>query len=167
MYHRSVCNKMSRSCGGCVKCCHTMGVKELNKPINVWCPSCTIGSGCQIYAIRPQSCQDFSCLWLQDEEMPEEYRPDRSKVVLSLNSNQSAIVAYLAPEYEASLPASAIGRFLRRVADDTMPVILCIGDKRRIWTTNKHVTFEEELLTGESIRFVADDKSDELIQLKT
>jgi hypothetical protein len=101
---------------------------------------------------------------LQDEEMPEEFRPDHSKVVLSVNSHNTAIVAYLAPEYEASLPSSPVGRFLKRLSDSTMPVILCIGDKRKIWTVKEKVTFEEELPTGETVRYAA--SGEQLVQLK-
>jgi hypothetical protein len=62
-------------------CCKLMGVPELEKPANRWCPHCDVGKGCMIYKSRPPSCQKFQCLWLQSQ-MAEELRPDQTHVVL-------------------------------------------------------------------------------------
>lgn len=58
-----------------------MPVMELQKPAMQWCEHCEIGKGCRVYATKPPSCNDFECLWLVNEWMPEEFRPDRCKVV--------------------------------------------------------------------------------------
>ena len=66
-----------KTCGECTMCCKIMGVPALDKAPGAWCGSCAIGSGCTRYKTRPQSCKDFACLWLQDKDMPEAYRPDK------------------------------------------------------------------------------------------
>lgn len=73
-----------RTCGDCTLCCNLQGVNDLQPPK----PSCTDckhmntgralrrHGGCDIYKRRPQSCQDYKCLWL--EGLGEETdRPDR------------------------------------------------------------------------------------------
>ena len=53
----------------------------MNKPMHRWCSQCDIGNGCRIYNDRPQDCRNFACLWLVNERMPDELRPDRCKVI--------------------------------------------------------------------------------------
>lgn len=72
-----------RSCGSCTVCCTVLGVRELAKPMRTPCAHDS-GKDCRIYAERPQSCRDFSCLWLLDEEsrmIPATWRPDRKRVM--------------------------------------------------------------------------------------
>ena len=70
-----------RECGECSMCCKLLGVEELEKPKNKWCSHCKISEGCAIYESRPPSCRNFKCLWIINDKMPEELRPDRAKVV--------------------------------------------------------------------------------------
>lgn len=62
-------------------CCKLPGVESMSKPMHQWCDQCAIGKGCRIYETRPQDCRNFVCLWLSNESMPEELRPDRSRVI--------------------------------------------------------------------------------------
>jgi hypothetical protein len=72
-----VSDPKARSCGGCTACCTALGVVELKKKMWVRCDEeCT--SGCSIYDNRPQSCRDFTCLWLTGNiEGDERRRPDQ------------------------------------------------------------------------------------------
>jgi hypothetical protein len=72
-----------KSCGSCNFCCKVMEIDELQKPFGEWCGYAKPGKGCSIYGEHPASCQAFSCQWLIEPEMPDEYRPDRTKVVLT------------------------------------------------------------------------------------
>ena len=67
-----------RTCGSCTLCCKVMEIKELEKPMNKWCDFCDRGVGCKIYPTRPSECRTFDCLWLKDENFPDEFRPQRS-----------------------------------------------------------------------------------------
>jgi hypothetical protein len=60
-----------------------MEITELAKPVNVWCPHCSPKAGCKIYEARPAECQTFACLWLAGDHLGLEWKPDRSKMVLT------------------------------------------------------------------------------------
>jgi len=63
-------------------CCKVLAIEALAKPMNVWCPHCAPGRGCKIYESRPAECRTFSCGWLLDTTIPEDWKPDRSKLVI-------------------------------------------------------------------------------------
>lgn len=60
-----------------------MAIEELKKPMGVWCPKVLKGRGCSIYDQRPHACRVFECLWLATSDMPEYWKPDRSKMVVA------------------------------------------------------------------------------------
>jgi hypothetical protein len=64
-------------------CCKIMGIAELSKPRNQWCPHCDVGKGCKIYDQRPQSCRDFDCIYLLDGTLGDHWKPSRSRMVLT------------------------------------------------------------------------------------
>jgi hypothetical protein len=55
------------------------------------------GSGCRIYEDRPEWCRSFLCLWLQDVTMPPEWKPEISKMVLSIHPTTGFIYAQVDP----------------------------------------------------------------------
>lgn len=69
-----------RTCGKCSVCCYAPELPELSKPhwksCQYRCVNGTIG-GCAIYKKRPAPCRSFTCLWLDNEAVPGEMRPDR------------------------------------------------------------------------------------------
>ena len=72
-----------RSCDGCTLCCKIMGVPEINKPRESWCSYCERGVGCRIYETRPEGCRNFLCGWLTNPRFGREWKPDRSKIVIT------------------------------------------------------------------------------------
>lgn len=85
-----------RECGGCTLCCKLPAVEALRKPQEQWCDHCHIGTGCRIYDLRPAECRTFTCLWLQNDTIPEDLRPDKSKVVI-YRTSESQIMAHVDP----------------------------------------------------------------------
>lgn len=77
-------NVEGRSCGTCTLCCKLFDIRELDKPQFEWCKHCAIGQGCNIYDQRPQECRDFNCSYLANPALGEEWRPSKSKIVLTL-----------------------------------------------------------------------------------
>jgi hypothetical protein len=76
---------VKRACDGCTMCCKMLAVPELQKPMGVRCTHALKGKGCggcAIYERRPTSCRSFDCLWLTTD-LPEYWKPDRSKMVMS------------------------------------------------------------------------------------
>jgi len=82
----------ARQCGSCTMCCKVLGIRELAKPVGAWCPHCAPGRGCKIYESRPSECRTFSCGWLSDPACPEDWRPDRSKLVFCPDSESRNVV---------------------------------------------------------------------------
>jgi len=72
-----------RACGPCNACCVELkiDVSELRKKARVPCQHLT-ASGCGIYAKRPAVCQQFLCGWRLFEELDDDWRPDRSGVMV-------------------------------------------------------------------------------------
>jgi hypothetical protein len=74
-----------------------MVIEELAKPAGAWCPHCAPGKGCGIYNAHPQSCRQFACQWLSNAAVPDALKPDRSKIVLTLEANGRRLVAHVDP----------------------------------------------------------------------
>jgi hypothetical protein len=89
-----------RECGKCSLCCKLAPIRELNKPIDTWCPHCRPGhGGCTIYSSRPSECRGFSCLWLSNPSgFGDEWFPARAKMVL-VTPNENQILVMVDPDY--------------------------------------------------------------------
>jgi hypothetical protein len=71
-----------RACGSCVSCCSFFNIAELDKPAGTLCAHSMPGGGCDIYAERPRACRVFFCAWRCWDEVPEDWRPDRTGFIL-------------------------------------------------------------------------------------
>jgi hypothetical protein len=71
-----------RSCDACTACCTHLLIDdpELTKAAGSPCPHCS--AGCTIYETRPQTCRNWYCGWRQMPELGEDWRPDRSDVLI-------------------------------------------------------------------------------------
>jgi hypothetical protein len=71
-----------RRCGDCNLCCTVMAVPDHEPDPKGAGERCAhaCSRGCRIYAVRPQSCAEFNCAWLQGS-VPKAYRPDKVGVV--------------------------------------------------------------------------------------
>ena len=81
-----------RKCGDCRLCCKLLAVgkdgrDDFKKPQGEWCKHCFDG-GCRIYPYRPPDCVEYECTWHRGI-FDDEDRPDRSKVVVSLEHGDS------------------------------------------------------------------------------
>jgi hypothetical protein len=72
-----------RVCGTCRLCCKVFPLPVLHKPWDEWCKfACS--AGCSIHGEKmPAVCREYTCYWLDHEEMPDEYRPDRIGIVVT------------------------------------------------------------------------------------
>lgn len=84
-----------RSCGSCTLCCKVMVIEALNKPLGQWCQHCAPGTGCKIYENRPNECRDFNCAYLLSRHIGEEWKPERSKMVLVIDEGGMRMAAYV------------------------------------------------------------------------
>ena len=75
-----------RTCGECTVCCTALNVDapDFKKPPGV--PCAHLGSrGCGIHAVRPRICRTWFCAWRRMAGLPDDARPDRSGLLVSLN----------------------------------------------------------------------------------
>jgi hypothetical protein len=73
-----------RECGSCTLCCKVYSIPEIGKAANKWCKHCTPGKGCKIHDDLPSQCSVFNCLWRTKEELPPYWKPEQSKMVVTI-----------------------------------------------------------------------------------
>jgi len=80
---------MGNSCGTCTKCCEgwlTGNIKGHDMYPGKPCYFIEIGKGCKIYNDRPENpCKQFFCAWTILDDMPEEFKPENSGVIMANN----------------------------------------------------------------------------------
>ena len=87
-----------RHCDSCTLCCKLLSVPALRKEPGVWCEHCEVGSGCRIYADRPDACRTFACEFLLDATLTEAWRPSTSRLVLVESKPEKLLIAYVDPQ---------------------------------------------------------------------
>ena len=125
-----------RACGPCVSCCVFFTIAELDKPAGEICRNLKPGGGCRIYPDRPGACRIFHCGWRSWDEVPDDWRPDRTGFVLG---GQLAPGRYLAVTADPARPDAwrdaaylpALRAWARRAADIGSDVVVFI-EKRVI-----------------------------------
>lgn len=137
-----------RACGECTFCCKVLGIKELDKAPDAWCPHVKIGKGCGIYENRPQSCREFSCMWVNYKTMPEEWRPDLSKVCIwEPNNAEGNIQVNVDPARPNAWKERGIDKFLQKFAGkhNRIVAIICGGKRALIIPKDKEEEVMEKL----------------------
>jgi hypothetical protein len=76
-----------RSCGECTKCCEGYlegNIRGQEMTLGKPCFLVEIGKGCTDYENRPEHpCKTFQCEWLINSDIPIEFKPSFSKVIIS------------------------------------------------------------------------------------
>ena len=104
---------LGRSCEGCTKCCSgtlsaTIEIQSRStvhemKP-GTPCVFVQIGKGCSVYDERPEEpCKTFRCQYLVDEMVPEEMKPSRSNIILTIEEVLPNVEYIIAHEAGGSL----------------------------------------------------------------
>ena len=99
-----------RECGSCSLCCKVYTITELDKPAGKWCTHCKPGKGCVIHDALPTQCIEFNCLWRTEASIGPDWKPDRSKMVLTISPVNGYINVQVdagAPQAGASSPITA------------------------------------------------------------
>lgn len=87
---------LQNSCGTCIACCYALSFhaeEGLKKKAGDMCPNCT-GTGCRIYETRFKLCRLFLCAWRKLPMLGEEWRPDKSGVMMIEVEGDDIPVAY-------------------------------------------------------------------------
>jgi hypothetical protein len=91
-----------RSCGTCTLCCKVFDVPALEKPAGNWCKHCAPGRGCGIHETRPQHCRSFHCMWMTQAWLGPEWKPDRAKMVLTIDPGTNFMYVQVDPGHPAA-----------------------------------------------------------------
>ncbi|WP_142850150.1 hypothetical protein [Telmatospirillum sp. J64-1] len=118
-----------RSCGPCTICCHFFRVPETGKPENQWCGHCT-DRGCAIHETRPQSCRNFECFWLMEENFPEDMRPDLCGIVVSFNDDKDSVVLHVDPDRPEALGEEAGEAWVEALLKSYRRLYIVCGEDR-------------------------------------
>lgn len=78
-----------RECGECTACCVHLLIKDADfeKPADKACTHMVDKGGCKIYNDRPSVCQDWHCAWRFMPQLTDDWRPDRSGILLRSDEN--------------------------------------------------------------------------------
>ena len=110
-----------------------MGIDELEKPACEWCPHADPKAGCTIYDSRPKSCAEYECVWLVSQRLPSplaaDMRPDRSRVMLNMSLDGSAVVAHVDPSRPNAYKVGAAGKTLAMMRAGGQRVIIITGSQ--------------------------------------
>lgn len=78
-------------------CCKVVGVLEIAKPSGVWCRHAAPGRGCLTYDARYPSCRSFYCLWMTQQGLGPEWKPERARFVLVSTEEGRRLTACVDP----------------------------------------------------------------------
>jgi hypothetical protein len=84
-----------RSCGTCMLCCKVFRIEEAGTEAGEWCQHCVPGKGCKIYETRPEPCRVFFCQWMFQPGLGPEWKPEKSKIVLSVELNGARLAGHV------------------------------------------------------------------------
>ena len=107
-----------RQCGECTACCTHLKIdtQELQKLAGSDCVHLEPLRGCRIYETRPQGCRDFVCLWRQTPDIADDWRPDRSGMLLV--ATKETVPAGYATDYSIKM------QFIGRSVDIRSPAVV-------------------------------------------
>ena len=134
-------------CGSCNLCCKVLGIEEIGKPKQTWCPHCDKGKGCRIYdsPAKPQECTAYTCLWLATQSfedptlrLPESVRPDRTRVVVDIfeHPNYRAAMFWIDLSHPDAINSEANQTLITRLST-THVIIEVRGNKRKVLAINE------------------------------
>ncbi len=87
-----------RACGTCTLCCKVYDVPAVESLAGRWCRHAVTGRGCAIHATRPDHCRAFHCLWMTEGWLGPEWKPERAKMVLSMDPVSRALNVQVDPD---------------------------------------------------------------------
>ncbi len=143
-----------RDCGGCTACCVTLKVDtpDLQKPAGTPCPQ-LCPTGCRINAERPPICRTWFCAWRRIAALPDEARPDRSGLIVSVSFHREArhpfeaiALTVLALPGSDAIASGMAARVLDAICD--RPVAVWFSDSKRKMLMHPENDVAELVLSG-------------------
>jgi len=156
-----------RKCGDCTVCCTmtsigdrlingTRLIKEGGKDCPLLNNTCT---GCSVYEIRPKTCRDFNCSWLQGYG-DEKDRPNKNGIlVYEQNINNGHWVIFLETKKDAIFNSKSIVEDILNKRN-TAGIVVKYGSKDFIGdlTVVKNKDLERaKTMVGEKVGMINED----------
>jgi len=120
-------------------CCKLFHIPALDKPAGRWCGHWAAGKGCGIHPDRPDQCRQFFCLWLSDPTVPDVWKPDHSRIVLSYFPGNGSLYAQVdpgSPQAWRNPPYfDDLKRMAARLEESNRRVIVFVGDNATLVTS--------------------------------
>lgn len=91
-----------KTCGTCNLCCKVLAVQAVPTPRSTWCVHARTKKGCAIYGNHPPACRAFVCEWLRSPHLDEDWKPEVSKFVMRLESDDERICIDVDPDHPHS-----------------------------------------------------------------
>jgi hypothetical protein len=122
----------TRQCGECTVCCTALAIEtaQLRKLPGVTCAHCT-AVGCGIHETRYPICRTYYCGWMRLAELDEDWRPDRSGVIVSpvtedipAEFDKREGVELLVVDGQAAIRKPAFAEFVAALLEDRTPTYL-------------------------------------------
>ena len=114
-----------KDCGECSLCCKLVKVPGLAEA-GEWCPNCKpgrVGGGCTIHENRPDFCKGYHCFW-RAESWPDEFRPDKCKVIFEALPGVLTIVISVDPSRPDAWQEKAIRTIIEKLRRKGRPLVL-------------------------------------------
>jgi Fe-S-cluster containining protein len=121
-----------RECGSCGMCCKQFHIPAVEKPAGKWRWHWAAGAGCSIHPDRPQQCREFFCLWMSDASVADAWKPDCSRIVLSIFPGDGFLYAQVEPSSPQAWRKQPYFDGLRRMAaglqETNRRVVVFVGE---------------------------------------
>jgi hypothetical protein len=160
-----------RTCAPCRLCCKIFPVPALDKPGDEWCRHiCPAGCSIHSAASRPPVCRQYTCFWLDHDEMPHDCRPDLAGFLATesgtIRVGDYAIPVCVVNRDEPSLPpASSAITWLESMASGGWILLVIRGlDLQIAYDRSRYVGLTEDQIE-DAYRRVRQEDAEELKQL--
>lgn len=123
-----------RECGHCTVCCYALPIDtgEMQKLSGAVCEHCT-GRACAIYETRPSNCRGFYCAWRLLPQLDDDWRPDRSGILVTPQSENIPPafalregIEFMVLGGEAAIRRPGFAEFVATLVHRRVPVFLAI-----------------------------------------
>jgi uncharacterized protein len=188
--------KKERPCSECRLCCKLFPVPLLQKPAGAWCRhSCA--AGCAIHSDnaakeansaegdspvladpragtvpsrQPEVCRQYDCYWRDHDELPEQWRPDRIRVVVTeagtvmVGTRFLPVVTFQEDFADAARGAMAAAMLDRFVQQGFAVLVICGLESRLEFDHARYPDISDEAIEA-ALRYELSQDADELRRL--
>jgi hypothetical protein len=132
--------KQGRACGDCVVCCQVLNIDQpdMLKPAGQMCLHCT-GTGCGVYAVRPNVCREWECAYKRIASMPPETRPDKLGVLFTIDRQPMPLSPFDRLYFVGRAVRDAKALYTENtlnvaymLSNGPLPIYLSAGDEREL-----------------------------------